>query len=87
MNSVKPVDTREISFTPEDLRLCNAALKAVSRASNVEKDALAVSRLALVIIELRKRGVQDVEQLTSLAGEIFENPGSNDDSPAVNDVS
>jgi hypothetical protein len=72
MTSNQPPRQRDIPLTSDDLRACNLALKAISRSSGIEKDAVAVSRLASIIIELWRQGVQDVEQLKLLAGATVE---------------
>ncbi|MDR7148037.1 hypothetical protein [Rhizobium sp. BE258] len=72
MTSNQPPRQRDIPLTSDDLSACNAALVAISRSSGIEKDAVAVSRLAAIIIELWRQGVHDVEQLKVLAGATVE---------------
>jgi len=59
---------RNIPATTDEVAICNVALKSICRSRGIERDAVAVSRLAAIIIELWRKGVQDVEQLKLLAG-------------------
>jgi len=59
---------RDIPTTTDEVAICNAALKSICRSRGIDRDAVAVSRLAAMIIELWRQGVQDVEQLKLLAG-------------------
>jgi hypothetical protein len=63
---------RDVPLTSDDMSICNDALKILCRENGIERDAIRVSRLASIIIELWRQGMQDVEQLQLLAGATIE---------------